>query len=277
MQALITPMMSRTIDGSGHVAALGHAEESLSPGRVSGLRSLPAAFGLPELSRQPDCPGRARAQPVIPYRPIRAGSCFRPRRGRCVTHGPPGRLSALSGVPGQGDGQLANGYLAPSHRLSAVCRQHPARRCPALGTGPGGPAIPPDVIAPVSAVRHHLAGIQPDPAHPAGNDTGPLYAAAPLPGGHRVPLAMTLTSGRPAAPSKPPAGQARPVDGSTVADGRITRILMQRLFGLSNSGPACADLPVLRKYLKQGHRSPLLFKTPPSSTHSLRISGGFLI
>jgi hypothetical protein len=53
-----------------------------------------------------------------------------------------------------------------------------------------------------------------------------------FPGGRRVPSAMTLTSGRPTATCKPPAGQAqepaRPVNGSMTADGMITRLPAQR-------------------------------------------------
>ena len=113
---------------------------------------------------------------------------------RCVTHGPPGRFRHCLELPGQSDGQLANGYRSPvssgsSPSADRTRRNVVQRWVQALASR----QYHLNVVAPVSAVRHHLAGIQPDSAHPAGNDTGPSYAAArprPPPGsvGHEPHL-----------------------------------------------------------------------------------------
>jgi hypothetical protein len=118
------------------------------------------------------------ARPGCPAPPLTAGSCSRHVAGAVS---PTGRRSDFGTVWSCLVKATVSSRTDIEPRLIqllAVCRQDPARRCPALGTGPGVPAIPPDVVARVSAVRHHLAGIQPDPAHPAGNDTGRSYAPA---------------------------------------------------------------------------------------------------
>ena len=136
----------------------------------------------------------------------------------------PGRLIKVNSSP-------RAGIRIRLRRLFGACRQDAARCRPAPGTGPGVPAIPPGVVAPVPAVRHHLAGMQPDPAQPAGDDTA-RRAPLPFPGGRRATPAMTSPPVDQPRPASPPAAQAqgpvRPAAGSITADGRITRMRVQR-------------------------------------------------